>query len=268
MTLQGIDLTVTVKDKYLIRDISIEVYPGEIHAVIGPNGAGKSTLLKALSGDLKPEHGSVLMNGKPLRQWRLRDRARVRGILAQSSNLTFGFTVLQVVLMGRGPHTSGRESRRDYEIAQAALQECEVLHLEDRLYTTLSGGERQRVQLARVLTQIWEPVNDMPRYLLLDEPTNNLDLTHQHKTLQIAREFADNQVAVFVILHDLNIAAEYADRITVLKDGERLNHGPTQDVLTTETINTAFNMPVMVINHPLHNRPLIVPITTSELVEE
>jgi iron complex transport system ATP-binding protein len=261
MTLIGNNLTVRISDKTLVNNVSITVEPGEIYAVIGPNGAGKSTLLRAITGDIQPESGQVLMDGIPLKRWKRRDRARVRGILAQSNTLNFGFSVLQVVLMGRSPHSGGRENRRDYAIARDALDACEVLHLEDRVYTTLSGGERQRVQLARVLAQIWEPSPDHPRYLLMDEPTNNLDLTHQHSTLKRARQFAQAGTAVFVILHDLNLAAEYADKILLINQGETHAIGTPQTVLTPQNIFDTFKMRIVVTAHPLNNRPLIVPVT-------
>ena len=265
MSLTGENLTVRVGDKILVDDVSICVEPGQVYAVIGPNGAGKSTLLRAVTGDVALESGTVLMDGVPLNRWKRRARARVRGILAQSNVLNFGFSVLQVVLMGRSPHSGGRETRYDYTIARDALEACEVLHLEDRVYTTLSGGERQRVQLARVLAQIWEPDPAHPRYLLMDEPTNNLDLTHQHSTLKLARRFAQNGTAVFVILHDLNLAAEYADQILLLNHGRTHAIGTPEAVLTPQNIMATFKMQIVVTAHPLSNRPLIVPVTDDTI---
>ncbi|MFW5748800.1 MAG: heme ABC transporter ATP-binding protein [Chloroflexota bacterium] len=260
MSLEARAITVNVGQKTLVDDVSLTVESGEIVAIIGPNGAGKSTLLKALSGDIRPDHGDVRMGGRPLSQWKLRDRARVRGILAQNVNLLFAFTALEVVLMGRGPHLRGQETHYDYAIARDALATVEVLHLEDRVFTTLSGGERQRVQLARVLAQIWEPVRDATRYLLMDEPTNNLDLAHQHRALRVARRFADEGVAVLVILHDLNLAAQYADRIAIMRGGRMLTEGVPNEVLTAPNIQAAFDVPVAVTRHPFLDRPLIVPI--------
>lgn len=265
MTLAAQAVTVRVSGKTLLQDVDISVCAGEIVALVGPNGAGKSTLLRVLSGDVVPQDGTVYMSEQPLAKWRLADRARVRGILAQSSSLNFAFTVLQVVLMGRGPHARGRETRKDYEIVRAALDAAEIHHLENRLYTTLSGGERQRVQLARVLAQIWEAQPGQTRYLLMDEPTNNLDLNHQHRTLQIARKFAHEGVAVLVILHDLNLAAQYADQIVLLKQGVVTATGSPHDVLTADNIEAAFAMSVMVTQHPLLDSPLIVPIADSKI---
>ncbi len=152
--------------------------------------------------------------------------------------------------MGRAPHVSGAESEKDYKIARAALAEVDALDLEDRIYPTLSGGERQRVHLARVLAQIWESSEDGKRYLLLDEPTSNLDLTHQHGTLKIARKFARAGAAVLIILHDLNLAAQYADKVLILKNGTVRAFDTPEKVFTPETIRQTFEVSVSVVKHP------------------
>jgi len=252
-------LHVAIGAKALLADVSLDVRGGEVVAVVGPNGAGKSTLRKVLCGDLTPSGGEVLMNERALTEWPLIERARSRAVLPQDSSLSFPFTVLEVVLMGRTPHVRGTEEPRDYEIARAALEAVEARHLEERLYPTLSGGERQRVQLARVLAQIWEANGtNEARYLLLDEPTSSLDLAHQHSTLSIARRFAREGVGVLVILHDLNLAAQYADRIVMLRDGRMVASGPPAEVLTREAIQATFSMPVAVMKHPYLDCPLVI----------
>lgn len=262
MTLIARHLTVSIRGRAvpLIEDISLAITPGEFIAIVGANGAGKSTILKALSGDIIPDEGEVLMNGRPLPQWRMKDRAQVRAVLPQSSVLNAPFTALEIVLMGRAPHIRGIEQAHDYDIARKALAAAQVEHLERRTYTTLSGGERQRVQLARVLAQIWEPVNGQSQYLLIDEPTNNLDIAHQHSTLQIARRFAGEGVGVLAILHDLNLASQYADRVVIVNHGRIVAQGTADDVFTSEIIQHAFNISVTITNHPHLERPLIVPI--------
>ncbi len=237
----------------------MEMRGGEVLAVIGPNGAGKSTLRKVLCGDLTATSGEVLMNKKPLEDWTLTERAKARAVLPQDSSLNFPFSVLEVVLMGRAPHVNGAESENDYEIARAALKAVDELKLEERIYPTLSGGERQRVQLARVLAQIWEKT-ESPRYLLLDEPTSNLDIAHQHGALKIARRFAKENVAVLVILHDLNLAAQYADKILLLKDGKASAFGQPREILTEKIIYEVFDLPVIIIEHPTSNHPVIIPM--------
>lgn len=243
----------------LVEDVSVIVKPGEVHAIVGANGAGKSTLLKLITGDLLPSQGEVWLNGTPLKQWKKRDRAQLRAILPQSTLLSFGFTVLEVVLMGRIPHVRGKETPQDYAIAREALEATHTDHLADRIYTSLSGGEQQRVQLARVLAQIWNNETNQPRYLLLDEPTNSLDLAHQHATLVIARSFAAQGVGVLAILHDLNLVGQYADYVVMMKAGRSIASGSPEKVLEPKLIREAFNIDVMVAMHPKLNRPYIIP---------
>ncbi len=261
--LEGRNIHVVVDGSDLLEDVSIHVRPGEVVAVLGPNGAGKSTLLKVLCGDLSPTKGTVSMEGRLLTSWDKKASAQVRAVLPQQSSLSFPFRVLEVALMGRSPHWRGSETQRDYAIARAALQEAGVDHLAGRLYPTLSGGEGQRVHLGRVLAQIWEAVAQMPRYLLLDEPTSSLDLAHQHQILSAARAFAERQVGVLVVLHDLNLAAQYADRVLLLKAGRAVATGPPEQVLQVCIIESVYEIPVTVIPHPHDSCPLVVPATNK-----
>jgi iron complex transport system ATP-binding protein len=261
MTIYVDNISVHIGQKALVNGLSLEIQAGEVLAILGPNGAGKSTLLKVICGDIKPTSGIVKMGNKNLFEWSLNERAKMRGILAQDVPLSFTFTVLEVVMMGRSPHLKGRETVHDYEIAYQAMALAQVDHLHKRIYTSLSGGEKQRVQLARVLTQIWEDQSPNPRYLLMDEPTSSLDLTHQHTTLKIARQFAEKGVGVLAILHDLNLASEYADKVMLMQNGERVAYGNPFDVLTVDNIAHTYHMPTIVTEHPISKRPLIVPIT-------
>lgn len=258
MALEGRNLAYDIGARRLLENVSLRLDTGQIIAIVGPNGAGKSTLLRLLSGEISPTEGEIRLNQKRLSAWDKRDLAKTRAVLPQTSALNFGFTALEVALMGRTPHIRGTERPQDYAITREALSAAQVHHLADRLYTTLSGGERQRVQLSRVLTQIWE--GEHARYLLLDEPTNNLDLAHQHGTLEIATTFARRGVGVLTILHDLNLAAQYADQIIVMKDGRVLASGTPNTVLTPVVIAQAFNMAVMIEPHPCLNCPLVVAI--------
>lgn len=246
----------------LIENLTLALKPGEVMAVVGPNGAGKSTLIRLLAGDLNPASGNILLDRIPLSGWSRRDLARRRAMLPQQSRLAFPFTALEVALMGRTPHP--RKPGRDIEIVRAALEVADCGNLATRRYPNLSGGERQRVQLARVLTQIWE--GDRPRYLLLDEPTSALDIAHQHKILSWVRDFAPRQgVGVLVVLHDLNLAASYADRVAVLKNGSLVALGGPLQVLRAELLTEVFAWPVWVFPHPLAvSRLLVVPGFDSE----
>jgi iron complex transport system ATP-binding protein len=255
-------LWVKIRQHTLLADVSLDLQPGEVVAVIGPNGAGKSTLLRLLCGDLSPTQGNVCLEGSRLATWPLRQRAQRMAVLLQEAALVFPFTVLEVVLMGRTPHLCGTEGPGDYAIAHATLTVVDMLALAQRSYPTLSGGERQRVQLARVLAQVWDAPARGACYLLLDEPMSSLDLAHQHSILATVRHFARQGAGVLTILHDLNLAAQYADRIVLLKAGRQLATGHPYDVLTSEAIFTAFMLPVHVLPHPSLPCPLVVPATT------
>jgi iron complex transport system ATP-binding protein len=240
--------------KIVLTDITLELKPGEVLGVLGPNGAGKSTLLGALCGELKADLGSVWLDERELSGWGGAQRARRLAVLPQVSTLDFAFRVEEVVGMGRLPHQSGRV--RDDEIVAAALHATDAAHLSGRSYLALSGGERQRVHLARVLAQLWP--GEAGQTLLLDEPTSMLDPLHQHTTLQAVREFADHGAAVLVILHDLNLAARYCDRLLLLEGGRPVALDTPQQVLQPEPLKAVFGLDVLVQQHPERGHPLII----------
>ncbi len=245
-------------DRRLISDVDLSLKAGELLAVLGPNGAGKSTLIRAITGEYPLASGQVLLNGKPGEQWDTLHRARQLSVLPQSSSLSFAFSVREVVLMGRTPCDSSREYNE--EVCNQALVLTDVLHLQNRSYTQLSGGERQRVHLARVLAQIWDQPKHGHRVLLLGEPTSALDPKHQHQTLTVARNFAKQGAGVLVIIHDLNLASQYADRIVMLKDGRKCVDGAPEQVLTADIMQQVFDIKTSVIKHPVHGYPMVIPI--------
>lgn len=238
----------------VLAGVDLELRPGEVFGVLGPNGAGKSSLLGALCGELPLAAGAVSLAGRPLGEWNGRERARRLAVLPQHSTLSFAFSVEQVVGMGRLPHDSGRV--RDAEIVAQALRAADAEHLRGRSYLALSGGERQRVHLARVLAQLWPGAQE--QNLLLDEPTSALDPLHQHTILQAVREFAGHGAAVLVILHDLNLAARYCDRILLLQSGLPHSQGTPQQVLNAEGLEAVFGLQVLIQSHPERGHPLIV----------
>lgn len=258
MWLEAESLRLVRAGRVLLDGVDLRVCPGEVLALLGPNGAGKSTLLRCLGGELTPDAGRVRLNGRALTDWRPRELARRRAVLPQHSALEFPFSALEVVLLGRIPH--GGPGRGDRQRALAALAAAEVAHLAGRAYTTLSGGERQRVHLARVLVQLWEALPGAePRWLMLDEPTASLDLAHQHASLALARRWAGQGVGVLVVLHDLNLAAQYADRIAVLQAGRLLALDTPRTVLQPALIARAFGLAVRVLPHPELDCPLVIP---------
>lgn len=240
--------------KVVLSDVTLDVRPGEVLGVLGPNGAGKSTLLAALCGELAPTAGQVSLDRQALNQWKGSERAQRLAVLPQTSTLDFAFRVEEVVGMGRLPHQTGYA--RDAEIIEAALQAADVEHLTGRSYLALSGGERQRVHLARVLAQLWPGQNGQT--LLLDEPTSMLDPLHQHTTLKAIRAFADRGAAVLIILHDLNLAARYCDRLLLLEEGRVCALDCPQAVLQPELLKAVFGLDVLVQPHPELGHPVII----------
>ena len=226
-------VTVRIGPKTLLSDVSLAAAPGALCVLVGPNGAGKSTLLHVLAGDRPPTTGSVSAFGRPLSAWPPGELARRRAVLPQEATLAFPFTVIEVALLGRAPHVRFTEGEEDSAIARRAIAAVGLTHLEHRLYTTLSGGERQRAQIARVLAQLGGLESRAPRILLLDEPTSSLDPAQQHSTLRIARALARDGASVLAVLHDLNLAAQYADNIALLDQGKLRAFGPTEEVLPT-----------------------------------
>lgn len=238
----------------VLADINLELRPGEVLGVLGPNGAGKSTLLGALCGELPLSQGDVWLDQRRLQDWPGSERAQRLAVLPQTSTLNFAFRVEEVVGMGRLPHASGRV--RDAQIIKQALEAADALHLAGRSYLALSGGERQRVHLARVLAQLWP--GGEGQVLLLDEPTSMLDPLHQHTTLQATRAFVEQGAAVLVILHDLNLAARYCDRLLLLERGRPHALGRPEAVLQAEPLQAVFGLEVLVQQHPERGHPLIV----------
>ena len=248
------NLHICRNQKMVLSDVTLEVRPGEVLGVLGPNGAGKSTLLAALCGELAPTQGQVWLDHQALNQWKGPQRAQRLAVLPQTSTLDFAFRVEEVVGMGRLPHQTGHV--RDAEIVHEALKAADVEHLAGRSYLALSGGERQRVHLARVLAQLWPGQGGQT--LLLDEPTSMLDPLHQHTTLKAIRAFADRGAAVLIILHDLNLAARYCDRLLLLEDGQPRALGRPRGVLQPELLKAVFGLDVLVQPHPELGHPLII----------
>lgn len=258
MSLSVQNLSFKRGQRSVLKNISLSVEAGQLVALVGNNGTGKSTLMNCISSELQPESGQVTFNGQPLSQWKTEQRARMMAMLSQNTHLQFDFPVRDVVAMGRYPHSSG--AHRDQEIVASALHFCDAYNLRDKTYTELSGGEQRRVQLARVIAQLWEPVNGGHRLLLLDEPVNGLDLAHQHQLFNRLRKIADKGVAVLFVVHDLNLAARYANQIAVMYQGALANFGSPERVLTRENIERYFNLEVEVQSNPYHSSPIIIPV--------
>ena len=237
----------------ILNDINFKISEGEILGIIGPNGAGKSTLLKALCDDIS-FHGEISLSNFSNEP---KHRAKQLSVLPQLSLLNFSYRVSEVVMLGRTPHQTGHQV--DEQIVAEALALMDISYLSDRPYTQLSGGEKQRVQLARVLAQIWRKQDaDGPRLLLLDEPTTALDLGHQQSLMQAVKHFASQGVSVIMVLHDINLAARYSDKLLALLCSEQIAFGDVDDVVNTETINRLFSISSKIMTHPTTGGPFIV----------
>lgn len=253
------NISVQIGSTSILKDVSMQMPEGKLSIVVGKNGAGKSTLLKAVCNNIKTSQGHIYFDSTALNALDAKEIARKRAVVLQNTRLSFSFTAFEIILMGRTPHTNGFESKKDYEVAEQCMEKLQVEHLRERKYPTLSGGEKQRVQLARALAQIWERIDkDDPCYLLLDEPTSSLDIAHQHQLLSLLKELAQNGVTVFVVIHDLNLAAQYGDLIHVMKDGKCVASGSTEDIFQPDIIGDAFECPVRILQNPHFNCPLIV----------
>ncbi|WP_326595212.1 heme ABC transporter ATP-binding protein [Streptomyces brevispora] len=249
-------LRVRLGGRQVLDSIEMTVHAGEVLALVGPNGAGKSTLLAALAADLPAESGAVRIDGRPVTDWSAPELALRRAVLPQSAALSFPFPVEDVVRMGRAPWAGTEREEEDDPAVRAAMAATEVTEFAARPFSALSGGERARVALARVLAQ-------RAPLLLLDEPTAALDLRHQELVLRICRERAAAGDAVVVVLHDLGLAAAYADRAAVLHGGRIAVAGPPAEVFTSVLLGEVYRQPVEVFPHPQTGVPLVVPERTA-----
>lgn len=248
-------LGVRLGNTRILSDVGLRVVPGELVAVIGPNGAGKSTLLGALSGEIRPDAGTVEMQGTPIGNLSPRELALRRAVLPQTSSLLFHFSAFEVVRLGLA---SAGTPVGIGDMIETAMDQVGVLHLRDRLVPTLSGGERQRVHLARCLVQLAASPRIGAKLLMLDEPTASLDPAHQHRVMRIARRFAEAGNGAIAVVHDLNLAAAYADRLIVLADGRSVYDGPVEGGLTADRLADVFDLETEIVTHPRTGRPTII----------
>ncbi|GGF03800.1 heme ABC transporter ATP-binding protein [Flavobacterium limi] len=248
-----------INNRHLLKDITFSIRKGEMVAILGANGAGKSTLMKILCREKQPSEGRVVFDAKNLNDYSAKELAGKRATLYQQNTVSLAFTVEEIVLMGR----YGKETANANFANQLALKEtmeiCGISHLADRSMLTLSGGEQQRVHLARVLSQVWDNKDAL---LLLDEPISNMDMLYQHQTLAIANALAKKGFMVVCVLHEINLAAQYADRVIMLKGGRKWWDGAPEEVFTSRNIFTAFGVHTQVQTDP---RTLITQVAPNGL---
>ncbi len=261
--LEARDLSFRYDREWVVKDVTFTLEPGEFLGLLGPNGSGKSSLLKVLNGILRPQQGQVSFENRGLSSWSRRRLAQRMAMVAQEIQLDFPFTVLELVLMGRYPHLGALEfeSDRDLAIARECMERVEIYHLENRLVTRLSGGERQRALVARALCQ-------QPRCLLMDEPTAFLDLRHQLDLFVLTRELtARHGVGALVISHDINLAAQFCDRLLVLDRGCLAVQGRPEEVIRPEHLETIYGCRLQVDRSPVSGKPRVTPVPREETKE-
>ncbi|MEM7279944.1 MAG: heme ABC transporter ATP-binding protein [Pseudomonadota bacterium] len=235
----------------ILSNVDLAVQPGTVTALIGPNGAGKSTLLKLMSGDEQPDRGHVLIEGLDVGDLSSADLAQHRSVMTQSLSVVFDFYTEEILSLGWLQDET--KTRRDLRQALEQVTEAsDIGQLLGRIYRTLSGGEQQRVQFARALLQIWRPENrssDEVKYVLLDEPTSNLDVAHELAILKQLQLQSRKGVGVLIVLHDLNLAARFADRICILSRGQVVANGTPEDVLTDDLLSDVYKTPILTERH-------------------
>ena len=247
-------------DATILSEIALTVSSGEVFGILGPNGAGKTSLMRCLAGEVQAYTGRIEIFNQDLAHWSREGLARRRAVLAQQQSVLFPFAVVQVVALGRYPHRRFEAADGGASVVQAAMTHTGVIHLAGRPYDQLSGGEAQRAQTARALAQILgPPLTD--KLLQLDEPTSSLDPKNQHETMHLVRDLASRGLTCICVLHDLNLAASYCDRVALLRAGRIHAIGRVSDVLTPQNIHDVFGIEVDIVHHPRNKGPVIVTLT-------
>lgn len=247
-------------NKPVVKNVSLEIKQGDFLGIIGPNGGGKSTLLRLMSRALAPSGGKITLTGRDLRKISSKEVAKKIAFIPQLTLINFSFTVWEIVLMGRIPHLSRMqaEGKKDFSIAECALNLTDTLHLRNRKIDELSAGECQRVIIAKALTQ-------EPLLLFLDEPTSHLDIGHQVQTLDLLAELNQkNNLSIVIVLHDLNLAGEYCKKIILLNEGEIFKQGTPAQVLTYQDIETLYKTVVVVKDNPVTSKPHVFLVPGSK----
>jgi iron complex transport system ATP-binding protein len=259
--LEAHGITVERSGRKLLDDVSIEIAPARVTAIVGPNGAGKSTLIKVLAGETVATHGDVLLDGRNLKTFRAAELAARRAIVPQSTFLSFPFSVIEVVKLGASVPGFDQNPEHSARIAEDALADVGLTDFRDRLFAQLSGGERQRVHVARALCQLNAGIRRQGQtaVLLLDEPTSSLDLAHQSLVLGEARSQADEGRAVAVVLHDLNLAAAWADEIVLLSAGRIAARGQPSEIFRDDLLSAVFGCPIRANVPPPAGTPYMLP---------
>jgi heme transport system ATP-binding protein len=256
--LNAADISFKINGKTLLHDTSLSFEPDRFHVIMGANGAGKSTLLKLLAGSQRCSSGHIFLDEKELNGFTQKELAVQRAVLSQHYNITFPITANDIVMMGRYPYFSNSPLQHDHDICKEAMQLLEAVDLAERDYNTLSGGEAQKIQMSRVLAQIWESKEGEEKILFLDEPVSHLDVKYQHQLLNVAKELCKKHVTVIAILHDINLALTYADRILFMKQGKIFYETQHPKEVTAAIIKDIFDINANIIERGNDSKPVVV----------
>jgi iron complex transport system ATP-binding protein len=248
-------ITYKHKEFHILDSVDVQLEYGEFLAIVGPNGAGKSSLLNVLANEVKSKQ-QILFKDKNISEWSVKELSKHKAKFSQHNSNDIPLEVKDVVMMGRYPYFDAQPKKEDHEAMNKMMYETDVFHLKGREYNTLSGGEKQRVHLSRVMAQLQNEIAH--KLLFLDEPLNNLDVKHQYKALEIIKNFTKKANSAIVVLHDLNLAAQYADKILLMKSGRVAAYGTPEEVFTAEKISEAYNFPCTVCDHPITHNPMII----------
>ncbi|MAX81935.1 MAG: heme ABC transporter ATP-binding protein [Crocinitomicaceae bacterium] len=251
-------ISLSIGDHNILKNVSLKADRGDFIGILGPNGAGKSTLLKAISHELEPTNGNISWLSRPMKDWKNEDLAKTRGVLKQKTDLSMPLINEEVVMMGRYPHFKRSPQLLDYQAVEKALDITGTKALAKRHYHECSGGEQQRIQFARVWAQLNGSPSASPKLFLLDEPLNNLDIYHQHHVLRLADQFVKDGNIVIAVMHDINLAAMYMNKLLFLKNGGVYASGTPDEVLKNDILSQVYDYPLSVVNHPEHNTKMIL----------
>jgi iron complex transport system ATP-binding protein len=247
----------SINKKHLLNPTDLQIDPNEFLVIMGANGAGKSTLLKLMAGLLKPSKGKILFDNIDLTKYTVAQLAQKRAVLSQHYQYSFPLTAKEIAMMGRYPFYDSSPTLEDEKIVSNAMELMRVTKFANRSYESLSGGEAQKVQMSRVLAQMFTEKKEQ-KYLLLDEPVSHLDIKFQHQLLVIAKSLVNPQTAVVAVLHDINLALKYADRIIFMKEGCIIYEHKIMEDLPLNIINEVFGVEAQLVSIPNQQRKLVV----------
>ena len=247
MSIEVQNISYKINNNQILKNISLTIDQGKICSILGPNGSGKSTLVKIISGDIKPQKGFIFFNDIKLNDISIEDRAKIRSVMSQSQQIFFDFSVREIIEMGWIEENGMYIRSNINESLQRVAKECEISSLVDRKFNSLSGGEQRRVHFARTLIQLYNKIElNNKRFLILDEPTANLDLLHELKLIRKLKEKANEGFGVLIVLHDLNIAYNFSDKIALINNGEINHNGLPDDIFSEEILTSTYKMPIKV----------------------